>query len=220
MRRFPGFPILRTIVLTLFVGIAPAFAGPDFARAKEFLLDGVIRAGEILKDHRAPRAEMAAKLRAEFRRRFDVPAIAAFVLGPAYRTLTPEQKRRYLHAFEEVIVQTYTGHVFRVGPLVEDDISDIIRVTGSTRVAEDQLMLHSEINRRNANWVKIDWRLREQEGRIKIIDIVVLGISQVQVYRSEFASVMRRNGNGVEGLIQTLVEKSEALRNAGASSRN
>ena len=72
----------------------------------------------------AARSEIAADLRVEFRRGFDVPTIANFVLGPARDQLSKEQKRLYVREFEELIVQTYTNRVIYFGPRVKSDISD------------------------------------------------------------------------------------------------
>lgn len=175
-------------------------------------MTGVARTIELMKAQNLPRPEIAKRLRQELRRGFDVPTIAGFVLGPLSRRITKDQKRRYLHAFEELIVQTYTNRVFNVRSRIKSVSPDIIRVTGSAPVGRDQLMVRSEVNRSGAKWVKIDWRLRERDGRLLILDIIILGISQAQVYRSEFASVLRRNGGGIEGLIGALKRKNEGLR--------
>lgn len=189
-----------------------ASASPDFARAKKFILEGVIRTSSILKSYNQPRAVVSEELRKELRDGFDMKAIASFMLGPYEKQITPVQKRRYMKEFEEFIVQTYTNRVFQFGPKIKSDISDIIRITGETPIGRDQIMLHSQINRDAAKWVKIDWRLRERNGKFAILDIVILGISQLQVYRSEMMAVLRRNGRGVDGLIDALRAKNAALR--------
>ncbi len=190
----------------------PVAANPDVARAKQFIIDGVLRTAKILRQHDRSRAEIAADLRGEFRRGFDVPTIANFVLGPAREQLSREQKRLYMREFEELIVQTYTNRVIYFGPRVKSDISDIIRFTGHRMVKKDQIILYSQINREGADWVKINWRLRERKGRLAIIDITLLGISQAQLYRSEIAAVIKRNGRGADGLIDALRAKTAEIR--------
>jgi phospholipid transport system substrate-binding protein len=191
---------------------APLHAAPDSEKAKQFIRHGIARTIELLKRKQMPRPEIEKRLREELRAGFDVPTIAGFVLGPPGRQITQDQKRRYLHEFEELIVQTYTNRVFNVQPRLSSISPDIIRVTGTTPVGADQLLVHSQVNRSGANWVKIDWRLRENDKRLMIIDIIIIGISQAQVYRSEFASVLRRNGGGIEGLIEALRRKNAELR--------
>lgn len=205
--------VTAVIVATVLCGNAPPVrATPNAEAAKQFIRGGIARTIELLKRENMPRMEIETRLREELRAGFDVPTIAGYVLGPLRRGITPDQKRRYLHEFEELIVQTYTNRVFNVQPRIKTISPDIIRVTGTTPVGADQLLVHSQVNRTGANWVKIDWRLRQREQSLLIIDIVILGISQAQVYRSEFASVVRRNGGGVEGLISALKKKNEELR--------
>lgn len=194
------------------VVVPSAAAGPDPLKAKNFVLDGVARAIEILKSHELPRPQIAQRLRDELRAGFDVPEMARLILGKTGRQASDQQMARYLHEFEELVVQTYTSRVLAFGPRVKSDIRDIIQVVGTAPVGQNQLVVRSQINRSGAKWVKIDWRIKQREGRLLITDVVILGISQIQLYRSEFSSVMRRSGRGIEGLIAALRKKNEALR--------
>lgn len=199
--------------MTILCGVAaPLYAAPDPEKAKAFVKNGIARTIKLLKGQDLPRDEIARRLRSELRRGFDVPTIAGYVLGPLRRQISPDQKRRYLHEFEELIVLTYTNRVFNVRPRLKSISPDVMRVTGTTPIGPDQLLVRSEVNRSGARWVKIDWRLRERDSRLLVIDIIIIGISQAQVYRSEFASVVRRNGGGIEGLIGALKRKNESLR--------
>jgi phospholipid transport system substrate-binding protein len=52
---------------------------------------------------------------------------------------------------------------------------------------------------------KAGWRVRLIDGKHKIIDVMVEGISMAVSQRQEFASVLKRNG--VERLLQILAAK-------------
>ncbi len=56
--------------------------------------------------------------------------------------------------------------------------------------------------------MKIDWRLVSENGTYKISDVIVEGISMMTTQRSEFASVVQRNGGQVRGLIAMMREKT------------
>lgn len=56
--------------------------------------------------------------------------------------------------------------------------------------------------------MKIDWRLVTENGTYKISDVIVEGISMMATQRSEFASVVQRNGGQVRGLIAMMREKT------------
>ncbi|TMJ66267.1 MAG: ABC transporter substrate-binding protein [Alphaproteobacteria bacterium] len=59
-----------------------------------------------------------------------------------------------------------------------------------------------------ASPMKLDWRLVADNGTYKITDIIVEGISMMTTQRSEFASVVQRNGGQVRGLIAMMREKT------------
>jgi phospholipid transport system substrate-binding protein len=56
--------------------------------------------------------------------------------------------------------------------------------------------------------MKIDWRLVAEKGTYKISDVIVEGISMMVTQRSEFASVVQRNGGQVRGLIAMMRERT------------
>ena len=56
--------------------------------------------------------------------------------------------------------------------------------------------------------MKIDWRLVAENGTYKISDVIVEGISMMVTQRSEFASVVQRNGGQVRGLIAMMRDKT------------
>lgn len=190
----------------------PALAAPEPDAASKFIMDGVARAMTILKEHRLPRPQIEQRLRDELRTGFDVESMARFALGSARRRATPQQLFKLVHEMEELVVHTYTTRVITFGPRVKTDLSNIIKVVSTQAVGRREIIVNTRVNRKGANWVKIDWRLRSRGGRLRIIDVVILGISQAHLYRSEFTSVMRRSGNGIEGLIAALKSKNQLLR--------
>ena len=67
--------------------------------------------------------------------------------------------------------------------------------------------VESQINRNNSKPIKIIWRVKLSNGKYKIIDIVIEGVSWMQTQRSEFVSVIRNSGGKVSGLINALNKK-------------
>ena len=86
---------------------------------------------------------------------------------------------------------------------------ETLRVTGS-RPAPDGELVSSEIVRANGQPpARVEWLLTPQNGAYKISDVIVEGVSMAVTQRSEFASVIQRNGGQVEGLITALRQKTE-----------
>jgi len=52
--------------------------------------------------------------------------------------------------------------------------------------------------------LKIDWRVRNKDGNMKVIDVIVEGVSMTLTQRSDFASVIQRGGGDVEALLEHL----------------
>jgi phospholipid transport system substrate-binding protein len=52
--------------------------------------------------------------------------------------------------------------------------------------------------------IAVIWRLRARKNSYKIIDVMVEGLSMGITQQKEFSSVIRKNGNKVEGLLSEL----------------
>jgi len=52
--------------------------------------------------------------------------------------------------------------------------------------------------------VKVDWRVRNSNGTLQIIDVVIEGVSMSLTQRSDFSSVIQRGGGNVEALLEHL----------------
>jgi phospholipid transport system substrate-binding protein len=145
------------------------------------------------------------RFRQLFNEDFDVPGIARFVLGRYWRLATPAQQQDFVGVFTNYIALAYANRLAEYS-------GETLRVTG-TRAAPDGDLVSSEIIRTNGQPpARVDWLLTLQNGAYKISDVIVEGVSMAVTQRSEFASVIQRNGGQVQGLITALRQKTE---NAG-----
>lgn len=156
------------------------------------------------------KADLDAQVREkEFRRLlrqgFAIDGIAKFVLGRYWRAIGPEQRQRYLEVFEELIVRSY-AHRF------EQYDGETFRVTGERPDGASGRLVESEINQKSGPPLKVQWRVRESDEGLKIVDILVEGVSMAVTQRSEFAAVVQKHGGRVDGLIGELEDKVEALK--------
>ena len=63
------------------------------------------------------------------------------------------------------------------------------------------------VSRGSTSPVRIDGRLISNNGAYKINDMIVEGISMAVTQRSEFASILQRNGGRVQNLIVLMRQK-------------
>jgi phospholipid transport system substrate-binding protein len=130
---------------------------------------------------------------------FDVPAIARFVLGRYRRTATDAQKVEFERLFEAMMVRTYANRFtqYKGEPFV---------VTASREEGENHAMVTTTLVQSGgvAEPIKIDWRVLKPEGNLKIVDVVIEGVSMSLTQQQEFGSVIQRNGGQLESLLATM----------------
>lgn len=144
-----------------------------------------------------------ARFRELFSQHFDVPDIARFVLGRYWRLATPSQQQEFVKLLTDYIALVYANRLAEYS-------GETLRVT-DTRPAPDGQLVSSEIIRTSGQPpARVDWLLTPQNGTYKINDVIVDGVSMATTQRSEFASVIQRNGGQVQGLITALRKKTES----------
>jgi phospholipid transport system substrate-binding protein len=133
---------------------------------------------------------------------FDVPSISRFVLARYWRAATDAERAEFTQLFETLVVQSYaarfsqySGETFKIDNVVKDqpDPGDAI--------------VHCHVQATGQEPVRADWRLKDTGGHYRIVDVKIEGVSMVQTFRDEFASVIRTNGGTVAGLNEALRKK-------------
>lgn len=144
-----------------------------------------------------------ARFRQLFSKDFDVPGIARFVLGRYWRLATPAQQQQFVHLFADYIALVYSSQLAEYS-------GETLQVTGSRPAPDGQLVSSNIVRTDGRPPARVDWLLTPQSGTYKISDVIVEGISMAVTQRSEFASVIQRNGGQVQGLITVLRQKIES----------
>ena len=148
----------------------------------------------------------------EFRRilndGFDVRAIGKWVLGRYWRKAKDDEKEEYLSLFEDFIVVTYS---LRFEGYSGSDIT--LNVTESITKNDNDAIVRSQIKRPQSNTpILVDWRVKSNtNNQLKVVDVVVAGVSMSQAQRSEFSSVIKNSNGKISGLIKALKNKTAQL---------
>ncbi len=202
-----GFPSVVAVVFAVFVlwpGQSSAAGGDLSAGAQKLIQSMADEAIDSLIDKNISAEQREKEFRRLFRTNFDVDAIGKWVLGRYWRTATETERREYLAQFEEFVVKTYAKR-FR------DYSGEVFSIT-NTSMVDDSALVHSELTGHGEGQiVRVDWRVASADSTYKIIDVIVEGVSMSQTQRSEFSSVIRRNGGKVTGLIDALRKKNAIL---------
>lgn len=212
MRR--RIPLLGVVTTATFVLFLQAAAAVEPTKAEAFIRSLADRALAVIKAENLTRTEQSKQLRDILRDHFDVKTIGNFALGVHRRQASEQQLSDYLAEFEDYIVYTYSS---RLGQFAGEQL-DVIdtRPAGS---AQTDIFVMSEIVREGRQPIPLIWRLREQNGRLQVIDIEIEGTNQILAYRQEFAAVVKNRRQGVDGLIAELREKNASLQSKLAANQ-
>ncbi len=197
-RRLLNLPVvIAACIVGLGAPVAQAGAESEFIRKLGDQAISVLRA----KDKSL--AQREAAFREILKQGFDMPLIARFALGRYWRIASKEQRRDYLNLFTEYIVQSYAA---KLGGYKNEAL-----VIVSTRPLENKMdvLVITRIDRPSGGPIKTIWRVRTTKNRLRIIDVMVEGVSMLVTHREEFAAVIRRHG--LSGLLETLRARTGKL---------
>jgi phospholipid transport system substrate-binding protein len=194
----------RSLLTSLFVLIATApWAAPppvNPADAIAFMNQLWNRAAELLNNKTDP-AIRQARFRQLFHEDFDSAGIARFVLGPYWRSASGQEQQEFTRLFEDYVAFVYTARLANFG-------GQTFKIRGSRSDGDGVIVSTDVISSGSTSPLRMDWRLVNDNGAYKINDVIIEGISMAVTQRSEFASVVQRNGGQVRGLIVLMREKT------------
>ncbi len=134
---------------------------------------------------------------------FDVPFMARLSVGPTWRNLTPEQKRRAVQAYSRYIAAIYATRF-------DDYAGEKFEVLGQQQIKHGTL-IKTRIVKSNGEPVAINYVVHDNDIAWQIRDIYLSGsISELATRRSDFANILRTSG--IDGLIASLNKKADDLQ--------
>jgi phospholipid transport system substrate-binding protein len=185
-------------------GSAAVPAPQDAVQGFYGVLLGTMRDGRALGE-----SGRYARLAPAVDRTFDIPMMTRLAIGPAWGTLSPTQQQQLLAAFAHYIAATYADRF-------DSYSGEQLQVTGE-RPNGAEVMVQTKIAKSNGEATRLDYLMRQDQGSWRISDVYLDGtISQLAVHRSEFHSILQREG--VDGLVMALNRKVDLLQSVARSS--
>jgi len=128
----------------------------------------------------------------------DLEKIARIVVGKEWEKLTQEQQQTLVDVFRKFSVASY-AHNFKAYD-GESFVFDSVEETGKGGV-----VVHSLLKIPDEKDVKFDYMLKENGNTWRIINIIANGVSDLALKRTEYTSVLQREG--FDALIAKINEK-------------
>jgi phospholipid transport system substrate-binding protein len=118
---------------------------------------------------------------------FQFEAVAQIALGSHWKTLTEEQKAKFVKTLTELSIATYAAQFNSYG-------GEQFKYESEQSLRPDRLVLRYQMIIPKENPVKFDYMVNEFDGKWKIINIIVDGISDLALKKAQYTSVIDREG--------------------------
>lgn len=186
--------LLAATAAALFTA-APARAAAEASDPQGFVerlggeVVGILKAPDVKPSDRQRRFQTL------FVQTFDAPTIGRFVLGQYWQRTSEDQRRSYLELFSDYVAAIYAVQFSHYE-------GQTFKTTGIQPVADGDSAVEAEIERSGKPPIKVTFRVRREGDALKIVDVMVEGVSLIVTKRDEFASVLGREG--LDGLMKRM----------------
>ncbi len=130
----------------------------------------------------------------------DVDGVAKFCLGRFWRTASPDQQKRYVTAFHEVLVTNISAKL--------GEYRGVKLTVQHGRQQDDDAIVTTVVERPNNPPTTVDWVIGQPAATPKIVDVVAEGTSLRLTQRQDYASYLTRNNNNVDALISAMQQQT------------
>ncbi|MES1983285.1 MAG: ABC transporter substrate-binding protein [Pseudomonadota bacterium] len=137
---------------------------------------------------------------------FDFNRMTQLAVGKNWRTATPEQKKRLITEFRNLLVRTYT----KAFTAYSDQVVEVKPFKMPADATE--VTVKTVISKQGEQPTAVDYDMEKTPTGWKAYDLSVEGVSLVTSYRSTFSEQIQKGG--IDGLINTLAEKNQAAATA------
>ncbi len=196
-------PALLVILICISVCLTRPASALDPGQASAFMEALGNETIETLRETGIDRETREERLRVLLNRGVAFNEIGRMVMGRYWTKANAQQRQRYLKAFKELTIEILAAGF-------EKYSGETIRVISERSGGKRDRLVETEISGSEGQPLKVYWRVREIGSSLKIIDVVIEGISMLITKRSEFSAVIQRSGGKLDGLIEAIEAKVAA----------
>jgi phospholipid transport system substrate-binding protein len=131
---------------------------------------------------------------------FNFDEMSRRALGKPWKQQSIENRQEFAKLFKKLLFNTYVDRM--------ENYNNEKIFYDSQKVENDFALVKTYFIHQNEN-IPIDYRLRKEEGRWQVYDVLVGGISYIDNYRSQFASILANQSfDFLLGMLRQKVERS------------
>ena len=195
----------KKFIITFFCGLfmltGTANADINAAEAENFVKN-VTQEGLVgIINAKASQAERDARFEKLFNSALDLKFIGRFVLGRYWKTASEEQRDRFIDVYRKLNVKTWSKG------FDEFKGKEFIFKGTSPSSSANQIFVNSVVPMEQAQPATVVWRVKEEKGKFKIVDIIIENVSLAITARNEYTAFIKKSPDGLNGLIADLEKK-------------
>ena len=196
----------RDMMFKIFMGIFMLAFMSHFvwAGVPEGLVKGTTdRVFTILKNPTLKKADKAQerkqRLGEEISVVFDFEEMSKRALGRHWRERSPEEKKEFVDLFSYILQDSYIG---KIDAYTGEEV-----VYVGEKQDSPYATVQTKIITKTGTEIIIDYRLLDEQGKWRVYDVIIEGVSLVNNYRTQFNNILIRSS--YEKLVEKLKQKKE-----------
>ncbi|MBC7946013.1 MAG: ABC transporter substrate-binding protein [Burkholderiales bacterium] len=128
----------------------------------------------------------------------DLAGITRIAAGRNWEKLSEQQKARLIELFTKLSISTYAARF-------DGYSGETFKTIAEEKLGNGDALVRTVFTDSTGDTIPFDYVLRQQDGQWQIVNITVEGVSDLAIRRSEYASIIQREG--IEGLFKQLQDK-------------
>ncbi len=197
--RISESPTRRGVLAGLAAGsvlVALPAAAQAVGRAQALITDLSAEMTRLVNSGKAA-SQLYGEFEAILARYADMPAVAASILGPPWRSASEAQKRAFVPAFQHYLSRKY-------GRQFEQYRDARINVTGAKDAGRSGVLVNTVVVRPGQEDIRVDWQIGERSGRPQAVNLIIEGVSMLANERAEIGAMLEAQGGRLDPLIAQL----------------
>ena len=205
LMRMKSAILSATLAAGLLLAPAPTPAQTESAPPQRVLQEFYDALLGVMKDGKELRfSGRYQRLKPAIEAAYNLPLMSRLSIGPQWQSLTPTQQQQFSAAFAEFTVATYANRF-------DDYSGEKFEVRPDGSPASGGVIVQTRLIKSSGEPVTLNYLMRQDGGKWQIIDVFLSGtISELATRRSEFTSVLRRDG--AQGLLDLLNRRIAELK--------
>ena len=156
----------------------------------------------VLKDDALDQKAREARFQTLMEQTVDTETTARTVLGRYWNVATEEQRTEFRDVYRKYLLRLYATRFAAFQ-------GQTFTVKGARGGAGSDAVVDTTINPppTGGPTYSVSWRVRDNAGDYRIVDVMTEGVSILVTHNQEFASVIQNNGGKVQALIDALKKR-------------